>query len=46
MTDFNLTQSFQLFVEGASVGILVSFIPFLIGYGIQSIYSVIKNHSS
>ena len=45
MTDFNLTQSFQLFVSGASVGILISFFPFLIGYLIQSIYSIIKNHS-
>lgn len=43
MTSDNLSDIYTLFVEGVMYGIALSFIPFILGYGIQSIYSIIKH---
>lgn len=43
MTAENLTDIYTFFSEGVMYGIAISFVPFILGYGIQSIYSIIKN---
>lgn len=42
MTEFDLTQFFELFIEGAVIGIIIAFIPFVIAFAIQSLYSIMK----
>lgn len=43
MTSDNLTDIFTLFVQGMIYGIPLSFIPFALGYFVQSVYSIIKH---
>ena len=45
ITSENLTDIFQLFAQGLAIGIPLGMLPFLIGYGIESIYSIIKKFS-
>lgn len=42
MTDFNLTDFYTLYGEGIGIGIALSFFPFLVGYLVQSVLSIIK----
>lgn len=42
MTQYDLEQFFELYGIGVGVGVALAFFPFIIGYAIQSIYSIIK----
>lgn len=42
MTQYDLSQFFQLYGVGVGVGVALAFIPFIVGYAFQSVYSIIK----
>lgn len=42
----NLSDIFALYAQGIPFGIGLGFLAFILGFGVQSIYSVILKHSS
>lgn len=42
MTAFDLTEFYTLYGEGLAIGIVVAFFPFIVGFAVQSILSIVK----
>lgn len=42
MTNYDLSQFFQLYGIGVGVGVVLAFFPFIVGYAAQSLYSIFK----
>lgn len=38
----NLTDIYGLWGQGLVIGMLLGMVPFIIGYGVQSVFSLIK----